>query len=118
MAKILGRATIKVNGKLLDSNKGSTLDIGGVKRTSKMGNSGTHYFMEEPVPAKVELSVPHSADVNLREIHDAVEVTLNFEGDNGQTFVIPKAVSTEAPTTGDQDGDAKFVFEGMAAEQS
>lgn len=118
MAKILGRATIKVSGKLLDSNKGATLDIGGVKRSSKMGNSGTHYYMEEPVPAKVEFSVPHSSELNLREIHDAVEQTLNFECDNGQTFVIAKAISMEAPTTGDQDGDAKFVFEGMAAEQA
>lgn len=117
MAKVLGRATIKLNGQILDSIKGATLDPGGVARTSKTTSQGRVHFMEETRQARVECSIPHTAEVSLSELAAIEDATINFETDVGAGYVVPHAFLTSPPTTGDRDGDIALVFEGDPAEE-
>lgn len=117
MAKVLGRATVKINGRILDCNKGSTMDPGGVARTSKTTSQGRVHYMEETRPSRVECSIPHTADVSLSELAAIEDATINFETDVGAGYVVPHAFLTAPPTTGDRDGDIALVFEGDPAEE-
>lgn len=115
MAKVFGRATIKANGKLLDSVKGASLDMGGPKRTSKMTSRGRAGSLEEQMPGKVECSIPLTASISLKELQDLADVTVLFQTDVGKLYTIAHADCIDPPTVDDQNGEVKLVFEGEAA---
>ena len=115
MPTVFGRATIKVNGKLLDSNKGASLDMGGAKRTSKMTARGRAGSTEEQVPSVIECSIPMTADVSLKELQALRNVTISFETDVGKAYSVPRADLMDPPKTDDQSGDVALKFEGDAA---
>ncbi len=115
--KLFGRATIKVAGKLLDAVKGSTLDVGGVQRTSKPTANRIAGFTEELVPSKVECSIPLSEEVSLKDLQALAGVPILFQTDAGKLYTIPKAWLTAPPSTGDSDGNVKLMFEGEPAEE-
>lgn len=116
MAKLFGQATIFVNGRYVDSNKGATLDVGGAARTTKNTSKRVAGYTEETKPSKVELSLPLSADVHVADF-DGTDIPITFQTDTGQIYTIPKAWRTDTATMGDQDGDLKLSFEGEPAEE-
>lgn len=118
MAKVFGRATIKVNGKLLDSNKGASLDVGGVKRTSKMTSRGRAGSSEEQMASKIECSIPMKTDVSLKQLQALTDVTILFETDVGKLYTVAHADCMDPPVIDDQNGDAKLVFEGDEAQET
>lgn len=90
-AHLVGRATIKYNGKVLRSDKGAKLILGGVKRTPVVGDQ-YHGYTEEVYPAKVECTFGVSADTDLEEIKNIKNGTITFECDNGLAYVLNAAV--------------------------
>lgn len=115
MAKVFGRATIKANGKLLDSNKGASLDVGGVKRTSKMTSRGRAGSIEEQAPCVIECSIPMTGDVSLKQLQALVDITISFETDTGRVYTVPHSDLMDPPKIDDQSGDATLKFEGDEA---
>lgn len=115
MAKVFGRATIVAGDLALDSNKGASIDIGGVKRTSKMTARGRAGSQEEQMPARVECSIPKTLGVSLTQIQALEDITIKFESDVGDLWTIPHADCMDPPKTDDQSGDVTLVFEGDKA---
>lgn len=115
MAKVFGRATIKAGGAILDSRKGATLDVGGVKRTTQTTANRVAGYSEEIMQAKVELTIPLTADVSLTDLQAQSDVTISFETDVGLTYSINHAFLLDPPQVGDQSGDVRLVYEGDPA---
>lgn len=117
MAKKFGRATIRVNGKALDTEKGSTLDPGGVKREPRPGSNTTSGFTEELVPAKVEVTVLFGEGDSLTDLNAIVGATVLFETDVGSTYIVRDAYCSEPVVLTEGEGKAKLVLMGTAAEE-
>ncbi len=117
MAKKFGRATVRVDGKVYDTKKGSTLDPGGVKREPRPGSNTTGGFTEELVPAKVEATVLFGEGDSVTEINKITGATITFECDTGQTYIIRDGYSAEPVQLTEGEGEAKAVFMGSAAEE-
>lgn len=115
--RVMGRAQIKANGKIFDSHPGATLDPGGVSRESVVGANAVHGFKETVKQSKVELEISVKAGTSLAEINRMDDITLTFEVDTGQTWVISNGWVTEPATLTDNDGKAKIVIEGPPAEE-
>lgn len=92
-AKVTGIATIRVDGQEFPTERGATLDPGGVNRTAKMAGKRV-YFNEEPVPPVIEATVLHTEDLDLIDIGNITNATVLFECDNGQDYVLTGAFST------------------------
>lgn len=117
MAQVLGRADIRVNGKLLQSHPGATLDIGGVTRTSVVGHTW-HGFSEAAKQSRLECEITLGQDTRLSDLKDIVDAVITFECDTGQTYVIREAFIVDPPTVTDgSDGRVPLVFEGPPAEE-
>ncbi len=116
MAKVFGRATIFINGKLIDSNKGASLDLGGIERASKVSANKVSGYTESIKQSRMECSLPVTADIDPNDF-DLVDVSLLFKSDTGQSWTVPRAWRTDTSTVGDQDGDLSLVFEGEPAEK-
>lgn len=116
MAKVFGRATITVNGKLVDSMKGATIDLGGVERASKVSANKVAGYMESVKQSRVECSIPVISGVKASDF-DLADVSILFRADTLQNWTIPRAWRTDTVTTGDNDGEFKLVFEGEPAEE-
>ncbi|WP_439471343.1 phage tail tube protein [Brevundimonas sp.] len=117
MSKLLGRALIKSNGNTLQTLPGAKLDPGGTVRTTVVGAHDVLGYTEAPRQSKLECEIAYTARTSLKQIMDWNDVTIEFQCDTGQTYVISHGWSTEPPTITDNEGKAPVVIEGRAAEE-
>lgn len=117
MAKKLGKVIIKVDGKALPSKPGAAIDIGGVQRTTVKDAIGMG-FSEEDMPSQVSCEINVDGQTSLAEMRGWDNVTLSFECDTGQQYVIQGAwLTSTAKLTGNEGGSVPLTFEGPPAEE-
>jgi hypothetical protein len=117
MPQFLGRATIRANGAVIETAKGASLDVGGVKRNPVVSGRLVGYA-EETVPAMIECETTLRAGMSLATLRNLVGATIIFECDTGQRFVINDAFITDAPTMQDgEGGQIALKFAGPGAEE-
>ncbi|MGE4406041.1 phage tail tube protein [Pseudomonas sp.] len=118
MAKKLGKAKIKVDGKVLESMPGARLDIGGDERTTVIGSNAVQGFFETPKQSVLECEVSVGKETKLAEMRGWDNVTLSFECDTGQLYVVQGAWLTNTPNmTASEGGRVPMTFEGPPAEE-
>ena len=117
MPQFLGRATIRANGQVIETAKGASLDIGGVKRNPVVVGRLVGYA-EETVPAMVECETSLRPGMSLASLRNLTGATIIFECDTGQRYVIADAFITDAPTLRDgEGGQVALKFAGPGAEE-
>lgn len=102
--KHLGKAYIKMDGKLLESMPGATLDLGGVERQPLIGSNAVLGYSEKPKPAMLDCKIALGIPTALEDFRTATDVTITFEADTGQTWNMPNAWLVEPPVVSDGDG--------------
>lgn len=118
MGKKLGRAFIKVDGQALESMPGAKLDIGGNERTTVVGANEVQGFFETPKQSKLECEITVGSSTNLAAMRDWDDVTISFECDTGQQYVIQGAWLTNTPEmTASEGGRVPLTFEGPPAQE-
>ena len=115
--KLFGRVTITVSGLTLNTFKGSTLDIGGIKRTPQPGSNTADAYTEELMPSKVECEVQMDGSLSVAALGQVVDATIQFDCDTGQKFLIIGGYAAEPPVLTEGDGKCKCVFQGPPAEE-
>ena len=117
MPQFLGRATIRANGQVIETAKGATLDIGGTK-ANPVTVGRVVGWAEETVPAMVECETTLRAGMSLETFRRMAGVTVIFECDTGQRYVINDAFVTDTPTMKDgEGGNVTLKFAGPQAEE-
>jgi hypothetical protein len=117
MAQVLGRAIIRWGGRTIESEKGASLDTGGVRRNvvvygRKVGHA------EETAPAMLECVTALEAGAAVAEWNALKEATATFEADTGQVYVIRDAFLTEPlKMTDGEGGKVAFKLAGSPAEE-
>jgi hydrogenase maturation factor len=87
--KFTGTAYISLNGRRIGTVPGSgKLSPGGVVRTPLMIDGGLAGYTEKPQHAEIECEIAMSGDVDIMEINKATSMTLMFETDSGQAYVV------------------------------
>jgi len=114
MAQVLGRVKIVVGTRTIRTKKGAKLDPGGITRTAVTATDGSVHYTEDIKEAVLDFVALHTPDLNPLDIHAMADVTANFIGDNGVTYVINHAFSSTPPEIND-DGEAPFKFFGDPA---
>lgn len=117
MPQFLGRATIRANGQVIETAKGASLDIGGTKR-NPVTVGRVVGWAEETVPAMVECETSLRQGMSLETLRRLAGVTVIFECDTGQRYVINDAFLTDSPTMKDgEGGNVTLKFAGPGAEE-
>lgn len=110
--KLFGKATVKADGQELLVDKGSKLTLGGNKRNTVKGDKVLGYA-EEAQEASVEVNHYISKDTDLDALANMDDVTVTFQADSGQTYVLAHAWLENPPeATADANGGKtplKFV---------
>jgi hypothetical protein len=117
MSKIAGIARIKVNGELLESLPGAKLRLGGVKRKPKSGHR-FYGFCEEVVHSEMECTIVWKNETPIETIRNFTDGVINFEADNGITYMMAMASIEEPPELSDGEGEVPLKFFGDVAEVS
>ncbi len=118
MAKKLGKVVIKVDGSQLESLPGAKIDVGGVERTTLLGDNDVLGNYEKPKPSRVECEIAVGKETSMAKIREWDDVTLSCECDTGQQYVIQGAWLTNSPEmTASEGGKIPLVFEGKPAEE-
>lgn len=108
--QLMGRAIIRANGQELAMLDGTTFTPAGVLRTAVKGYSILG-FQEAVQEAKLEGKIQQTqTGLTVDDVNDMDDVTLTFEADIGQTWVIVNAWSDGGATLTDKgEIDAKFT---------
>jgi hypothetical protein len=115
---VFGRATLKMDGAAVETEKGASLALGGETRTTRKSSNRVVGYSAEPVEARVECKVLLQDGVTLETFRQATAVTLSFETDTGQQYVVANAWLVEPPKVTDgEGGGVDLIFEGPPAEE-
>jgi hypothetical protein len=115
--RVLGRATIKFDGRVLLTNKGAKLNTGGVERKTVEGDV-VHGYAEEVKAPFVECEVSVTKDTSLMEYNNITDATVTFECDTGQIYVLRNAWSEKpSEATGGDGGKVPLRLVGMSCEE-
>ena len=115
MPQITGKAKIRVDGNVLRTENGASLNPGGVNRNPE-AHGGSTYYSEEDVPPMLECSVLMTSDIDIIYLSDITGATVMFEADTGQNYVLRDAFTTE-PVPHDAAGKAPLKMSGTAVEK-
>lgn len=111
--KVTGRVTFEVDGEVMESEAGATLNIGGVNREPVISETGKVFAMETSVPATAECTILHVTDTDLVALAALMDVTINFKCDSGQVYTMGHSFLTEPPSL--VSGKASLKWAGQAA---
>lgn len=118
MAKMFGKAEVKVDGQALFVDESSKLMTGGVKRNTVKGDS-VYGYAEETMEASVELNVFIGANTDIDAINAMDDVTVMFKCDTGQTYALAHAwlESPVEPAAATSGGKTPLKFVAPKAER-
>mgnify|MGYP001562650168 CR=1 FL=1 len=110
-----GKAIVKIDGKVFHSEKGSSLYMGGEKRTPKTSESGKIFYTGEIEPAKIEASFIMHGGMSLKDF-DFTDALVEFGSDTGKTYIVRNGFS-EGPADLQGEGTVKVTIYGESAEE-
>lgn len=117
MPKALGIVKILIDGSLLHSKPGATLDPGGIVRTT-IESDQPGYFAESRKAAKIECDLVVDKNFSAESLRSADDFTATFEAATGQVWVVNHAYVVDPPViTAGTNGGAKLVIEGPPAQE-
>lgn len=118
MSKIHGIATIRINGKVYESEPDASIQPGGYKNNPRQIGRKYHYN-QQVIPSQVVCKVPVTKEVSLRELQEIVEAEVTFESDAGRTWIIRNATQNAELSLagGDSGGTVEMTFNGSPAEE-
>jgi hypothetical protein len=111
MPHVTGWVFIALNGQRIRSKEGASLNTGGVKREAAISDAGVDGFSEGIAVPRVECKINHTAQIDLKAIHDFKDGTLVFETDSGKVFTLTGAWCANPPTLA--KGDVDLAFEAV-----
>lgn len=118
MAKFHGRATIRFNGLVIETDDDATLKVGGIKNNPRqVGNSFN--YNQTKIPSQMTCKVGVSKNVSLAALQAMAEAEIQFESDCGKVFIIRDGCQTgELEFTGGADGGTtELTINGSPAEE-
>lgn len=118
MSQRLGSALITADGLVLETLPGASIDIGGKERKPVVGSNSVHGFAEVTKEAMVECEISVGPETSLEQIRSMTDVTINFQCDTGQAYIVRNAfvVDTLKLTEG-EGGKVPIKFAGPPAEE-
>lgn len=114
----LGKAYIKVDGNLLETMPGASIDIGGVTRNPVVGSNSVHGYAEQVKPSEVDCEISFGPADSLASIAGWNDVTIIFECDTGQVYGVRNAWLVDPPKlTEGEGGKVPLKFNGPPAQE-
>lgn len=115
--RVTGQVKVKVDGDILESDGGSTLELGGPKREAVVGDYQASGFRESVEPSKLTVNLLVKARTSLTALRAIDNATVTMEADTGQTFIVRNAYVAEVISLNTGEGKASLVFQGPPAEE-
>ena len=117
MAMLLGRATIRLNGRTLRTNEGASIDLGGEEKNTKMGSSRVNGYTVKAKQSIIECEISVAVGESVEDLRNVTNATVVFETDSGHIYVIREAEQMLSIKITEGDGGAiPLRFEGQPAE--
>ena len=118
--KITGRVEVLVNGNLLLNKAGAKavgIGISGqpnFELKAVQGDTGPHGYVEEPVPARCEVTITDRDDISLSDLASVMgNGTVIFRAaGGGKAYVMEGATCLRNFTVTGGEGETEVVFEG------
>ncbi len=114
MSQLLGKARIRANGKELLTLPGSSLKIGGDKRTPVVGALKVHGFTAEIVPPMLSCKITQTRDIDVSDVDAITEATILWEGDDGINYVITGGFCQGESELNEKAGEITASFSGVS----
>lgn len=107
-----GLHELKVNGVQYNLKGDPTYQPGGKKHTPIISNGKTHGYKVEDVPAKVSGTITDVSSLDLVELQELKDCTVELKKPNGKVLVINHASFSGDLSVNGAEGEISFEFTG------
>lgn len=114
--KVGGKALLKINGVQYPLRGNLNIQLGNVSRESVVGADQYHGVKEIPAVSYIEMDITDLGDLDISEVQNASDVTINVELNNGKQAVLRNAAQVNAIELNAIDGVYTARFEGPAGQ--
>lgn len=120
MARLTGRVEVLVNGQLMLNKSGAVASGIGIsgepafERVGVYGDTGLHGYTENPVPARLEVTITDRDDISLdglARIRENGTVVFRASG-GGKVYTMDSATCLNNMSITAGEGETSVVFEG------
>lgn len=116
MAKLLGKAWIYTNGRVLRTREGASIDLGGDEREMQTGSHTVHGHTTKIKAAMIECVVVIAAGDDLETLRNMTDGTAEFRTDTGQKWLVTGATVLDSlKVTEGKGGDVPVKIGGQPA---
>jgi hypothetical protein len=117
MSQYLGRVTLNINGTVIDSRPGASIDLGGVTTTAVVNDQGMG-FCEQLKPSRIECEISLRKGTSIEQFRNLRDVTAVYICDTGQRYIVKGGRSVDSlRVTGGEGGRVPLVIEGEPAQE-
>lgn len=114
---IAGTAFLKVNGDMIPLRGNLTISPSPVERTGIAGQDYVHGFQELPRVPYIEGDVSTLPEINVEDLDDLVDVTVEAQLINGKSYVLRNAWTKGPLDINAHDGQFRIRFEGVECDE-
>lgn len=111
-----GRVSITLDGDLIRSRTGASLQTGGVVREALTTDQGTIFYREDITPAQVTATVVHLGDTDVQGLRSLRDFTCKFETDTGVAWSISNAFVADVGEL--SNGEFQLTIQGNPANRT
>jgi len=115
MGQITGKVDIRFDGKKIPTENQAKLNVGGNKRNGEMHGDDNYFTKESQIPM-LEFTVLETKDFDAIELSDIEGITVFFEADTGQKYMMRKSYTVE-PVEFTGNGKAPMKMSGQRPEK-
>ena len=113
MKQVTGRATVYADGTKMEMERGARANPGGISRQFERHHGVTYAIEDEEAPF-VEGNIIHTRDTDVVALSAMNNVTIIFECDTGQKYVM-RGASVESPVSIEGKSPIKLVGDSWEA---
>jgi len=113
-----GTISLDIDGETIELNGEFTYNLGGKKRTAKVGPKKVYGYKEEQMIPKIEGEILDSSQLDVKaKLLDISNSTITLELANGKIFILRNAWWGADGDIGTAEANIQAVFEGIEGEE-
>lgn len=115
--RVAGAVFFAVNGVGLSAKANMELGYGVEQRTAVVGMDGVHGYKAEFQVAFIQVTITNRADLDVKQLLNAEDVTVTAQALGGKTWVLRNAWQAGPGVLNMDEGEIVLRFEGLALEE-
>lgn len=105
--QVTGKAKVRIDGQIIESENGATLNPGGTPREPS-SHGGKTYYTESDAPPSLKFKIMLTKDIDVTDVGKWKDKTVTFQADTGQRYLMRRGFTVNVVEHGTTSADVEM----------